>query len=157
MDSALKEYLSKYNISYDLYEHPAVFTVAESDKVTQHIPGIRSKNLFLKSGEQYYLVCMPGEKRLDIKTLKKHLNVKNLYFASPEELKTELYLTSGSVSIFGMIHAKHTHLLIDKEIWDAKKAGFHPNINTATIVLMHENLEKFCKSLNSHWEVIALA
>ncbi len=158
MESALKDYLAKHHIHYEIYEHPAVFTVAESDKVTQHIPGARSKNLFLYDEERrYYLICMLGEKRLDMKKLKNHLQVKELHFASPEELKTELYLSPGSVSPLGMIHAKHTRLLIDKEIWDAKQAGFHPNVNTATLVLDHTDIEKFCNSLFCPWEVIDLA
>ena len=157
MESSLKTHLEKHNIHYTLYEHPAVFTVTESDKVTKHIPGIRSKNLFLKSSNTFYLYCLPGEKRANLKALKKYLNVKDLAFASPIELKNELHLTPGSVSIFGMIHAKKTHLLIDKEIWSAHQAGFHPNINTATLVVSHHELERFCNTLSSPWEVVDLA
>ncbi len=85
------------------------------------------------------------------------IGAKKLYFASPEELKGELNLTPGSVSIFGMINSKgNTKLIIDQDIWDAKEIGSHPNINTATLVITHENLEKFCLSLDKKPEVISL-
>ena len=156
-DPNLKRYLDEHNISFKLFEHPAVFTVAESDKVTTHIPGARTKNLFLKDeNKKYYLVCMPGEKRLNLNSLKEKLKLKKLHFAKPEELKEELNLTPGSVSIFGMINSKETKLIIDKDIWDAKEIGSHPNINTATLVFSHEDLEKFCASLSKNPEVIQI-
>ena len=99
---------------------------------------------------------MPAEKRLDSKILKKKLSIKELHFASGEELKQEINLTPGSVSIFGMIYSKDVFLIIDKELWDAELVGFHPNINTSTIVLNHANLEKFYNSLKARKEIIKL-
>ena len=158
MDPELEEYLLKNKISYKIYEHPAIFRVAESEKLTRNIPGLRSKNLFLKDEKNnFYLVSMPGQKRLNTKKLKEHLNVKELEFASPEELKKELNITPGSVSIFCMIYAKSfIQLIIDKEIYYAKESGFHPNINTSTLVLDNKNLKKLIESLDCKKEVIDL-
>ena len=157
MDPTLQTYLQEHNLLYKEFTHPAVFTVAESDKIKTSIPGIRSKNLFFKSREKFYLYTLPAEQRLDTKALKKYLNIKHLEFGSPEELKVELHLTPGSVSIFGMIYSKNTILLIDKQIWNAQEAGFHPNVNTATLVITHEELEKFCRTLKASWEVVDIA
>ena len=155
MDQELKTFLNKHNILYSEYEHPAVFTVAESDKVTKHIPGLRTKNLFLKDNlGQFYLVCMPSAKRLDIKHLKKYFQVKKLNFATPEELAAELQLKPGSVSPLAMIHAKNTTLLIDQEVWNANEIGVHPNKNTSTLVLKHEAFERFCSKLSAPHKVI---
>lgn len=157
MDKSLSSYLSKHNIQYKNYEHPAVFTVAESKKIKTNIPALHTKCLFLKDeNSQFYLICLPAEKRLNILLLRRKFNLKRLYFASPEELKSELNLTPGSVSLFGMIYAKSTHLIIDKQIWKADAVGFHPNINTATLVLNHINLEKFYNSLKARKEIIEL-
>ena len=156
MDNKLKEYLKKYEIEYKVHEHHAVFTVAESDKLVK-LPFIRGKNLFMKDEKNnYYLVCLPTHKMLNMKSLKIRLEVSKLSFASPEELKKELNLTPGSVSIFGMIHAKSTILILDKELWDSDIVGFHPNINTATLELSHENLKKFWDSLKCKKEIISL-
>ena len=157
MDSNLKSYLEKYNIEYKIYDHPAVFTVAESKSIKEKIPGKHTKCLFLKDeNDNFYLVAIPAEKRLDTKQLRKKFNLKELNFASPEELKKELNLIPGSVSIFGMIYSKSVFLILDKELWNSKKVGFHPNINTSTIVVDHENLEKFFNTIKSKKEIIDL-
>src|SRR3989344_3877964 len=90
--------------------------------------------------------------------LKSLLEIKKLNFGSPEELKEKLNLTPGSVSIFGMINSKDSEvvLLIDKEVWDAEKTGFHPNINTSTLELNHEDLEKYYNSLSGEKSILKL-
>lgn len=155
MDSKLKHYLEKHNIQYKIHEHPAVFTVAEHSKLIEKIPEkvMHTKTLFLKDeNNNFYLIGMYAHKRLDLKKLKEKLYInKKICFASPEQLKEKLNLTPGSVSIFGMINAKpySVFLIIDKQVWDAPAVGFHPNINTATLELSHEELEKFYLSLNT--------
>jgi Ala-tRNA(Pro) deacylase len=157
MDNLLKSYFEKHEISYKEHNHTAVFTVEESKKITHFIPGVHAKNLFLKDEKgNFYLVCLPADKKLNIKLLQKKLLVKKLQFASPEELKNELNLTPGSVSIFGMINAKLTFLILDKVLWEAPIVGFHPNINTSTLEISHENLERFYNSLKSKKEIVSL-
>lgn len=155
MVEAIYTYLKKHGIPYTEYEHPAVFTVAESDNITKHIPGMRTKNLFLRDeAGRFYIVCMPGHERLDLKRLKRHLGVKTLEFGTPEELAAELCLQPGSVSPLAMIHAKNTRLLVDSKIWEAAEIGVHPNKNTATLVLTHEAFVRFCTTLSCPYEVL---
>ena len=158
MDIKLKEYLERNGIKYKEFQHPAIFTVAESAKIKDKIPGMHCKCLFLEDNlERFYLVGMPAEKRLNIKKLEKYFEVKKIRFGSEEELKEKLHLAPGSVSIFGMINTEGRVLLIfDKEVWDANYIGFHPNINTSTIVIDHANLIKFVDSLKTKHEVIEL-
>lgn len=158
MDKELFKYLNELGLKYKEYRHPAVFSVAESKKLNLNIPGAHTKNLFLKDeNNNYYLLVCPGDKRMNLKALKKHLNIKELHFCSPQELKEELNITPGSVSLFCIIYAKNVSLLIDKEVWDAKEAGFHPNINTSTLVISHDGLGKFYNSLKCKKEVIEIA
>ena len=147
MEKELESYLSKFNVKYKSHMHKAVFTVAESknNPDIQKIPGLRTKSLFIKTEN---LICMPAEKRLDIKRLEKNLKIKHLKFCSSDELKSELRLTPGSVSMFGMIYSKNTVLIIDEEVWNAEITDFHPNVNTSTLEIAHEDLEKFVNSLN---------
>jgi Ala-tRNA(Pro) deacylase len=159
MDKTLEKYLKTRNISYVAHQHPAVFTVEESKTLKKSIPGLHCKALFLKDEKgNFYLVGMPAEKRLDVKNLRIHLKARKLHFASPEELKQEINLAPGSVSIFGAIYIKDkkVKLIIDKEVFDAETVGFHPNINTSTLEVKHEGLEKYFNSLGCEKEVIEL-
>ena len=101
---------------------------------------------------------MPGEKRLDSKKFREKIGAKKVRFGTAEELKEKINLVPGSVSIFGAIYikGKNTKLIIDKKVWEADIVGFHPNINTATLELSHDNLEKFYNYLDCEKEVIEL-
>ena len=57
-------------------------------------------------------------------------------------------LTPGSVSPFGLIHDQHhsVRVLIDEGLRGAPRLIFHPNINTASIVVSWSDLEKFLES-----------
>ncbi len=149
MDKKLSDYLKRYNIEFIEYPHSAVFTVEESKELKKQIPGMHCKTLFMKDETgKFYLIGMKADKRLNVLKLRKHFNLKKLQFASSEELKEKVNLVPGSVSIFGIINSSNVTLVIDKEVWEADKIGFHPNLNTSTLVLDHENLEKFYNSLN---------
>ena len=158
MDEKLKEYFDKLGIFYKIYEHPPVFTVNESKKIKLEFPGMHTKSLFLRDeNNNFYLVCMSAEKRLDTKFLKDYLNVKELHFASPKELKEQLGVLPGSVSLFCMINAPDSvRLILDKEVWEADFSGFHPNINTSTLEISNEDLEKFCNSLPHEKQIVEL-
>ncbi len=159
MDSKLKNYLDRYGIKYKSHGHPAIFTVEEGKKLKENVPGLHCKTLFLKDDKgMFYLIGMPAEKRLDTKKLKEFLGVRKLHFGSEEELKEEVSLIPGSVSIFGAIYIKDkkVKLIIDKEVWDAEIVGFHPNVNTATLEIKHNDLKKFYDCLKYGKEIIEL-
>ncbi len=155
MEETLRNYLVNLKIQYLVHNHPPIFTVEESKRIIKEYAYLHTKNLFLKDDKgSFYLVCLPAEKRLNIKFLEQHSQVKKLRFGSPAELKSELNLTPGSVSIFGIIHSKATSLILDQDVWDAEKVGFHPNLNTSTLEITHSELEKFYASLACKKEVI---
>jgi len=158
MDPTLKSYLEKNNIQYKTHEHHPVFTVAESKNIKQDIPCTHTKSLFLRDDQNnFHLVCLQADKRLDIKALEKTLEVKKLRFATSEELHKHLQVTPGSVSLFSIIHDPQTQLLIDHDLMNAEAVGFHPNINKATLVTDHDNLKKFYDSLPNEKHVVELA
>jgi Ala-tRNA(Pro) deacylase len=159
MDRKLIEYFEKNGIEYEEFEHPAVFTVEESQELKKEIPGLHCKCLFLKTDKrEFYLIGMPANKRLDIKGLRKKLRVRKLHFGSEEELFDKLGLKPGSVSIFGLVNNEKADVkfILDKEVFLSDKVGFHPNKNTSTLVLKHEDLEKYFNSLENDKEVIEL-
>ena len=69
------ELLDRAGIAYELYEHEAVFTVAEA--VAAGIPHreLGAKNLFLRDDKHraYYLVCLPDEKNVSLREIQERL------------------------------------------------------------------------------------
>lgn len=155
MEEKLENYLKRNSVNYVLHEHPAIFTVEESKKLVKNKTYLHTKSLFLKDENgNFYLVSLPADKRLDMKFLENHFSLKKLKFGSPEELKDKLNLTPGSVSLFGMINSAEVFLIVDMKVWTAERSGFHPNINTSTLEINHDNLQKFYNSLNCRKEII---
>ena len=115
-----------------------------------------ASHMFKDEDNNFYLICICSDKRLNMKSLREILKVKPLHFASPEELKHELNLTPGSVSLFGMINASRVELIIDSDLWSASSVCFHPNINTETIEIDHTNLEIFVNSLTCKKRILKL-
>lgn len=144
--SDIYQVLNDLQIHYEKYDHPAVHTVEEAALHYRGLDAGSCKNLFLRNakGDQHYLVVMEGEKRLDLKKLSQTLGNK-LSFASSERLMEYLGLTPGSVSPFGLINNtdKSVRVIVDNELLKFEKVGFHPNINTSTLILSTNDLKKF--------------
>lgn len=153
-------FLDKNNIEYKLHEHPAVFTCEDAEKHCANVPGLPSKNLFLRDDKKkrFFLVVMPAHKQLNLKKLGENLGVKKLGFASPNSLKEKLELEPGSVSPFGLINneEKDVEVYIDKDIKDAEIASFHPNINTGSLEITKENFEKYLNLFKNKVEIIEI-
>lgn len=139
--------LDELRIPCARHEHPPVFTVEEAQEHWSSIAATHCKNLFLrnKKGVTHYLVIAESSKRVDIATLTARLGEDRLSFGSPDRLATHLGLSPGSVSPFGLIHpnARHVRVVVDADLRPSEKVAFHPNVNTATIVLAWSDFERF--------------
>ncbi len=139
--------LDLMGITYDVYEHPPVFTSEDAAAHWGGLDGTPVKNLFLrnKKGDREYLVILGIEKRADLRQLVKVIGDDRLSFGSAERLMATLGLTPGSVSPFGLLHlASHAvRVIIDIDLRGADRLIFHPNINTASVTISFGDLEKF--------------
>ena len=96
--------------------------------------------------------------KLDIRDLEQRLRQGKLTFASPKRLKKHLGLEGGSVSLFGLINDEedHVYLFIDENLLKEEKVSFHPNINTASLVISIEDMKRFLKWSGNEFEFIKL-
>ena len=142
--------LASLAIPYERFEHPPVFTSEEADVHWRDLPGVRCKNLFLrnKKGDRHYLVVLEISKKADLKQIVKVVGDDRLSFGSADRLMAQLGLTPGSVSPFGLLNDADgsVMVLIDEDLRGADGLIFHPNINTASVVISWEGLERFLGS-----------
>lgn len=136
---------------FTLYEHPAVFTCAESDIHLAHIEALGTKNLFLKEekGSRIFLVTVPDSKRVDLNKLRFALNSERLTFGKPELLRECLGVEPGSVTVFGIANDKElkVELFIDQTVMSAPVIQAHPLRNTASVTLAPKELLRFLKEI----------
>jgi len=144
----LYAYLEKNGISYERHDHPPVYTVDDVNRLIPELAGAKTKNLFLRDGKgkRHYLIVVPDEKRVDLKALPAVIGAKRISFASPDRLKTHLGISPGSVSLLAIFNDRKRHaveVFIDQAIWKADAFQFHPLVNTSTLTIPKEGIERF--------------
>lgn len=154
------KYLESLNIKYRKVEHKAVFTMEEMSKLNLEDESEVVKNLFIRDDKKqnYYLILVKGDKRVNLKELRNTLGLRPLTFASEEDLEKYLGLKKGSVTILGILNdVEHkVKVLIDNDIKKFKEIGAHPNENTASIWLTLKDIEKILKLNNVCYNFIDL-
>ena len=134
------EYIKNKRIWYEITEHKAVYSMSEISEVEIPYPESDAKNLFVRDDkkENYYLITVRGNKRVNLKEFRKENNTRPLSFASEKELKEIIQILPGSVSPLGILNdtENKVKVFIDKEFVEKTYIiGIHPNDNTATIWL----------------------
>ena len=138
------KYLNDRKINYEITNHQAVYNMDELDDVDLPYKEFDAKNLFVGDDKKnnYYLITVKWDKRVDLKEFRKKYHTSPLSFAKEEELLSILNLTSGFVSHLGLLNdkKKKTIFFIDNYFEDNSLIGIHPNDNTATIWLKAKDL-----------------
>jgi len=150
--------LKRLNIPFEYHEPPEAPTVEIASIYWKGIEASHCKNLFFRNhkGNRHYLVILEYRKMLNIHQLEKILKQRELTFASPERLNLYLGLNPGSVSPFGLLHdtSHHVHLFIDNELKSAKRLSFHPNLNTASLVIATADFFRYLDWVGNGYEFI---
>ncbi len=152
------DFLEANYVAYDRHDHPAVFTVEESDRLVPKLPGAKTKNLFLRDhkGKRHFLVMVPSDKQVNLKGLTGEIGIKRIGFASPQRLQKYLDLEPGAVSPMAVYNDKghDVEVFFDQALWDSDAFQFHPLVNTSTIVITRENMERFLKATGHEYKII---
>jgi Ala-tRNA(Pro) deacylase len=145
--AAVERYLDTLGISYVRHDHPPVATVAEAERYWVNIDATHAKNLFLRNdkGTRHFLVVLEFSRRADLSALSAAFAERKLGFASPDRLMKHLGLMPGAVSPFGLINdpQRHVTVAIDVALRDAARVAFHPNVNTATLVISGADFQRY--------------
>ena len=156
----LYRFLADHQVQYERYDHPAVYTVADVKRLVPPLPAARTKNLFLRDhkGKRHFLVIVPADKRVDIKTLNTAIGSSRLSFGSANRLQKFLGVDPGSVTIFALVNDRdhRVEVIIDKSLWEQKAFQFHPLVNTSTLVVSNANLNRFLTLTGHEVKVLAV-
>lgn len=150
--------LDDENLHYELYHHPAVYTVEQAKIHTSSIEGVHCKNLFLRnrSGKKHYLIVMEQDSVLNLKYLSDQIGTGNLSFASKERLMKYLNVEPGSVSPLGLYYDcdRDVQVYLEGCVYHSEYTVFHPNINTQSLKIKTQDLINFLEKLGYNIEII---
>ena len=142
----LMQRLARLGIETTTHEHQAVFTVEQARALHEQVPGVHCKNLLLKDAKaKLWLVVMPADRAVDLKTLPDRIGSKRLSFAQPNVLKAVLGVEPGAVTPFGLINDRHHQVAVALDRWmmDQPLLNFHPLVNTASTCIAAADLARF--------------
>ena len=103
-------------------------TAQDAAKALDCNVGAIVKSLLFRTGDDFILCLVAGDKRCSLNKLKKLKDKKDILMASPEEVKTQTGYTIGGVSPIG--HLNKIEILIDKSLERFNQlfaAAGHPN------------------------------
>ena len=150
-NKSLIKLLNTNNFKYKLYTHAPLVTVEDSKKMRGKIKGGHTKNLFLKNKKNnFYLITCLENSLVDLKLLRKNLNLGNISFAGEKYLSELLNVKPGAVTPFGLLNDinRRIKFFLDIQLNDFDSFNFHPLVNTATINIKREDFYNFFKINN---------
>lgn len=143
------------------HEHEAVFTVEESSKIKQEIPGGHTKNLFLKDKKgSFFLIVAEGSAQIKLNSAHGMIGAKGrVSFGKPEALMELLGVKPGSVTAFAPINDKENkvNVVIDEPLLRYDLINCHPLTNEMTTTISKENLLQFLKHINHEPQIIQVS
>jgi len=159
-DVRVYETLQQLNIRYEYLEHPPAPTIEIAKKFWEGTNAQHCKNLFFRNhkGDRHYLVVFDCDKQLGIKGIETMLRQGKLTFASEKRMMKYLGVLPGSVSPFGLIYDSdhEVHVFIDEQLKQKEKLSFHPNDNTASLIIKTVDFISYLEYTKNPYEFIAL-
>ena len=135
--------LKTNNILYKETEHEPVYTSEQAAKIRGISINQGAKSLLLKSGNDFVLVVLPGNCRLNSKKLKNILKIKNFRFALPEEVQDKMGCDIGACYPFGNLIDLPTY--VDSSLSKNDIISFNPGLHTNSIEIKWQDFYSVVK------------
>lgn len=153
------QYLRDHNVAFEATEHAAVYNMEELAAIRLPHPEWDAKNLFVRDDKKrnYYLITVKGDKRVDLKEFRKQHGLRNLSFASADDLMEILGLIPGAVTPLGLLNDENLRvkLYLDAD-FSGNMIGVHPNDNTATVWMQADDLLALIRAHGNEAELAEL-
>ena len=141
----LLTWMAEHGIEQTTHDHPAVFRVEEGLGLKAALPGVHTKNLFLKDKKgRLWLISAAQDTVIDLKRAHRAMGSDRLSFGNETLLWETLGVRPGSVTALGLINDadRRVTFVLDRRLWEAAVVNFHPLANTATTALSQDSFRR---------------
>ncbi len=148
---ALLTALDGLQIRHRTVDHVAVHTVEEARALRVDLPGVHTKNLFLRNRKgRMWLVTLLADRAVDLRDLGTRIGAGRVSFASHQRLMRYLGLTPGAVNPFAVANdiGGAVRLVIDADVLAGPDIWVHPLVNTRTTGLSPDGLLRYLRSVD---------
>ncbi|PIZ51654.1 hypothetical protein COY27_02975 [Candidatus Woesearchaeota archaeon CG_4_10_14_0_2_um_filter_33_13] len=140
----IKAFLNEQEVKYEIVHHKPTPTSEDSARERGESIKIGAKALLMKA-DQFLLVVIPADKRLDSKKLRGILKTKKLRFSTEDELKEITGMEKGALPPFGNLLG--LRMIVDKTIFNEEWMAFNAGSLTDSIKMKTEDYKRILTSL----------
>jgi Ala-tRNA(Pro) deacylase len=141
----LVAWLNQAGAAYRLVTHPPTPTSADAARERGEPLGCGAKALVVKADGQFRLLVIPADRKLDSRLARKNLGLRELRFATPEELAATVGLPPGAIPPFGE-PLLHLPLAADVAVGQRfPQVAFNAASLTASIIMAAADWERLAK------------
>src|SRR5262245_42810356 len=101
--SRIESLLTDRGVAFTVLRHEPVFTSEQAAAVRGTPLGSGAKALVVKAGDTFRLLVLPADRKLDSKKARAALGVRDIRFASADEVLQLTGLKPGSIPPFGSL------------------------------------------------------
>lgn len=154
---SLLAWMAEHGIAHTTHDHPAVFRVEEGLELKAALPGLHTKNLFLKDKKgQLWLISAAQDTVIDLKRAPALMGSDRLSFGNEGLMFETLGVRPGSVTALGLINDTESRVrfVLDARLWAVDIVNFHPLTNTATTALAQADFRRFLGLIDREPQVV---
>lgn len=141
--------LRRRGVPFEYYQHQPLENVLDRLENNLCFDAEICKNLFVttRKRDRVFLVMIQARKRADLHRLAQALGTTHLGFAPPELLEKLLGQRPGAVGPLGILHDSKAavEVVLDQQLRGLPRVAMHPSVNTATVVLAFDDLERIIR------------
>ena len=136
----LHEKLTRAGVGFTVSRHEPVYTSEEAAAVRGTPLASGAKALVVKAGDDFHMLVLPADRKLDSKRAKQALGVKDLRFATREEVEQLTGLQPGSIPPFGRLFGLPTY--VDPALAANESINFNAGDHAVSVQLAHADYLK---------------
>ena len=157
MKEKIFQLLDNLEIKYQNFEHEPTFTCDQAKWVDE--PGVRVKNLLLKNKKKnnFYMVVLEDEKRLDSNIIRKYFWESKVSFVDEEVMKQKIWVTPWHVSPLSLMSNQENDVqVVFDKVLENKQIWIHPWRNDNTTVIWVPEVVKFIENIWNKYHFLEL-
>jgi Ala-tRNA(Pro) deacylase len=133
----LNAWLNGSSVSFNVLRHEPVFTSEQAAAVRGTPLASGAKALIVKAGDNFLLLVLPADRKLDSRKARDALGVKSLRFASKDEVLNMTGLQPGSIPPFGSLFGLSTYC--DPALGDNASINFNAGDHAISIQMAFDD------------------
>ncbi len=133
----IRRWLQESDVAFRVLHHEPVYTSEQAAEARGTPLSSGAKALVVKAGERFVLLVAPADRKLASRKVKEALNVKELRFATPEEVEKLTGLKPGSIPPFGSFFRLQTYC--DPALGENRSINFNAGDHSTSVQMTYED------------------